>query len=166
VRLAVDELLTVLPVYDALLLNKCLHLGQVRGVTGHVCRQDYSNKPLSESLEVISGEIFEEVVFGSVEDGKRLCGVVVLLDGLVAVADGTIRDQVDMVGIGEAIVTEVVADGRHADGKSVELTQRGKGQDLALHQEDIAHLEHVDCVHVVVVLHIPSVPFIDLADKA
>lgn len=92
--------------------------------------------------------------------------MIVLLNRLIAVADGPIRDQVDVVGIREAIVAEVVTDGRHADRKGIKFAHIRKVDDFALHEEDVAHLEHINRMHVVVVLHISSVPLIDLANEA
>ena len=88
VGLSVDEKFTVLPVRDALLLEEGFYFGQIRRVTGHIGGQNDPYKPLSESLEVISGEFLEKVILLAIEQKKGLSCVIVLLYALVTVADG------------------------------------------------------------------------------
>ena len=71
-----------------------------------------------------------------------------------------------MIGVREAVVAEVVADGRNAQGEGVELAELAKVQNVALSKEQVTHLKDVHGVHVVVVLHVPAVAHVNLADKA
>ena len=75
----------------------------------HVSGQDNAHKALAEGLKVVPREVLEEIVFSFVEQGEGLCRVEVLLHTLVAVANRSVRDLVDMVGVGEPIVSKVVA---------------------------------------------------------
>lgn len=67
-----------------------------------------------------------------------------------------------MEGIGEPIVTEVMADGTDADRESIKFTDLGKIDDLTLSHKNVAHLENIDSVHVVVILDVPIVASVDL----
>ena len=133
---------------------------------GHVSRNDYPNEPLSEGLEVVSGEVLKEVVLLLVQNCKRLCSMIVFLHRLVTVADRSVRDEVHVVGIGEAIVGVVMANGRYADREAVELAQLRKLDHLALRQKQVTHLEDVEGMHVIVILHVASVAFVDLANES
>jgi len=90
VRFHVDQHFSVLPVSDALLLQKCLNLGEIRGVTSHVRRQDDPNEALSERLEVVTRELFQKVVLSLVQDAKRLGSVIILLHALITVTNGAV----------------------------------------------------------------------------
>jgi len=79
VRLPVDQQLAIASLVNCLLLNVSFHVGEVARVTSHVSRQNDSDKALTEGLEVVAGEVFEEVVFHFVEDREGLGGVEVLL---------------------------------------------------------------------------------------
>lgn len=131
----------------------------------HVCRQNNSNETLSESLKIVTREVLQKVVLGLVEDGKTLSCVEVLLHRLVTVAYGSLRDEVDVVGIGVAIVAKIMANCCHTNRKGIQLTHLGEVEDVAFREEKVAHLEDIHGVHVVVVLDVPSVALVDLADK-
>ena len=66
----------------------------------------------------------------------------------------------------EPIVAEVMADRTDADSKSVKFTHLGEIDYLSLCHEQIAHLENIDGVHVVVVLDVPIVALVYLPQKA
>ena len=164
--LAVDQELPVFTVCNSLLLQDGLHLGEVGGVTRHVCGQNDANEALSESLKVISTEILQEVVLSLVQDCERLGGMIIFLHRLITVADGSVRYYVDVVNICEAIVSEVVAYGSHAYRKHVHFTEVSESYHAAILQELVAHLEDVEGVHVVVILNITPVSFVDLSNEA
>ena len=135
-------------------------------MTSHVCSQNDADEALAESLEVVEAKVLQKVKLGLVKYFERLGSVVIFLHRLVTEADGSIRDYVDVINIGEAIVSEVVADGRHAYRKHIHLAEVGKTNYAAVLQELIAHLEDIEGVHVVMILDIPPVSFVDLADEA
>ena len=164
--LAVDQELPIFTVCDSLLLQDGLHFGEIGGVARHVCSQNDADEALTEGLEVISTEILQEVVFSPVQDRERLGGMVIFLHRLVTVADGSVRYYVDVVNVREAIVSEVVAYGRHAYGQHVHFTEVGEAYHSAVLQELVAHLEDVEGVHVVVILNITPVSFVDLSNEA
>ena len=132
----------------------------------HVRCQDDADETLAEGLEVVPGEVLQEVVLLLVKDGEGLGGVEVLLDRLVAVANGPVRDQVHVVGVREAVVAEIVANCRHADRKRVQFAHLHEFENVALGHEEVAHLEDVHSVHVVMVLNVASVALVNLPDKA
>lgn len=70
-----------------------------------------------------------------------------------------------MIGIGEAVVTKVVTDGRNQDREAVKFTKLRPEKHVALRQEDVTHLQHVYCMHIVVILHIAPVPFVHLPNE-
>ena len=90
-------------------------------MTSHVSGQDYADEAQTERLEFISWQSIHEHILALVQDQEWLCGMVVFLDALVAVANCSLRYIVDMVGIGEAIVAVVMTDGRDANWKGVHL---------------------------------------------
>ena len=83
-------------------------------MTSHVSGQNDTHKTLSEGLEVISSEFFEEVVLSPVEEGEGLGRMVVLLHTLVTVADRSSGHLVHVESICEPIVTIVMAYGANA----------------------------------------------------
>ena len=91
--------------------------------------------------------------------------MVIFLDALVTVADGSLRYIIDMVGIGEAIVVVVMTDGRDTDWKGIHLAQLCILLELTLSHKDIAHLKHIHRMHIVVVLHFAIVALEDFANK-
>lgn len=164
--LAVDQELPIFTVCDSLLLQDGLHFGEVRGVTRHVCSQNDADEALSESLEVVSTEILQEVVLSLVQDCERLGGMVIFLHRLITVADGSVRYCVDVVNVREAIVSEVMAYSRHAHRKHIHFTEASEAYHAAVLQELVAHLEDVKGVHVVVILNVTPVAFVDLSHEA
>ena len=83
-------------------------------MTSHVSGQNDTHKALSEGLEVISSEVFKEVVLSSVEEGEGLSRMVVLLNTLVTVADRSSGHLVHVEGISEPIMTIIMAYGANA----------------------------------------------------
>ena len=164
--LAVDQELPIFTVCNSLLLQDGLHFGEVRSVTRHVCGQNDANEALSESLKVISTEILQEVVLSLVQNCERLGGMVIFLHRLVTVADGSIRYYVDVVNVRESIVSEVVTYSRHAYRKHVHFTEVSEAYHAAVLQELVAHLEDVKGVHVIVILNVAPVSFVDLPNEA
>ena len=92
--------------------------------------------------------------------------MVIFLHRLVTVADGSIRYYVDVVNVRESIVSEVVTYSRHAYRKHVHFTEVSKAYHAAVLQELVAHLEDVKGVHVIVILNVAPVSFVDLPYKA
>ena len=138
--LPVDQQLAILAILDAFLLQKCLYLGQIRRVTGHIRRQYDAYKALSEGLEVIPREILKKIILLSIEEKKGLCRMIVLLNALITVADCALWHFIHVEGVCEPIVTKVMADGTDADWECIKFTDLGEIDDLALRQEYIAHL--------------------------
>ena len=89
----------------------------------------------------------------------------IFLDRLVTVADGPVRDQVDVIGVSEAIMAEIVTNCCHADGEGIQLAHSSELNDVALRHEQVAHLEDVHGVHVVVILDVAPVALEDLTDE-
>ena len=164
--LAVDQELPIFTVCNSLLLQDGLHFGEVRGVTRHVCSQNDADEALAESLKVISTEILQEVVLSLVQDCERLGGMVIFLHGLITVADGSVRYCVDVVNVREAVVSEVVAYSCHAHRKHIHFTEASEAYHAAVLQELVAHLEDVEGVHIVVILNVTPVAFVDLSNEA
>ena len=79
-------------------------------MAGHVRREDDPDESLSEGLVVVAGEVFEEIEIVLIKNCEGLGSVIILLHRFVAVADCAVRNQVHVVGVGETIVAEVVAD--------------------------------------------------------
>ena len=79
----------------------------------HVSRENYTDEALAECLKIIPCKVFQEVILSLVQDGKGLCRMEVLLDALITVADGSVRNLIDMVGVCKAIVTKIVANRTH-----------------------------------------------------
>lgn len=80
VRSVVDQVLAALATRHILLLHDGLHFGKVARVSGHISRQDDPYEPLSEGLEVVPREVFQEVVLLTVENRKCLSCMIILLD--------------------------------------------------------------------------------------
>ena len=59
-------------------------------MASHVSCQDYSNHSLAERLEVIAREVLQEIVLSLVQNGERLCCMIVFLHRLIAVSDSTV----------------------------------------------------------------------------
>jgi len=88
--------------------------------------------------------------------------VPVFLNGLIVIAESTARDKVDVIGIGETIVVEVV-DGTCSDcGNHVEIVQLGHCIQITMFDEQIHHLGDVSAMHVIVVSNFLSVSLIDI----
>ena len=71
-----------------------------------------------------------------------------------------------MEGVCEPIVAEIMRDCTHTDRESVKLAQLRELHDIALRQEEVAHLKDVHGVHIVVVLDVSPVAFVHLANEA
>ena len=70
-----------------------------------------------------------------------------------------------MKSVCKSVVTEVVADCRHAHSKGIKFAQVGEVHNVSLSKEEVAHLKNIHSVHVIVVLNFAMVSFVNLADK-
>ena len=135
-------------------------------MTRHVGSQNDAYEALTESLKVITAEVLQEVILGLVQNCEGLGGMVILLHRLITVADGSIRYGVDVIDICEAIVSEVMAYGRHAYRKHIHLRKVGEAYNAAVLQELVAHLEDIEGVQVIVILNVTPIAFVDLSNEA
>ena len=71
-----------------------------------------------------------------------------------------------MVNVRESIVSEVVTYGRHAYRKHVHFTEVSEAYHASVLQELVAHLEDVKGMHVIVILNVAPVSFVDLSNEA
>jgi len=59
-----------------------------------------------------------------------------------------------------------MTNGTYAKREGIKFTYVCKVEKLTLSQEDVAHLENVQSVHVIVILNVSPVALVDLADEA
>ena len=85
----------------------------------HVRGQDNTDESLPKSLEIVSGELFQEVVVLLVENCEGFRRVEVFLHTLITEKDGSVADSVHMVAICEAIMLEIVTDGSDAHREGI-----------------------------------------------
>ena len=71
-----------------------------------------------------------------------------------------------MIGVCEAVVTKVVAYCRHAYSKGVKFAQMCEAANVSLSKEEVAHLKDIHGVHVIVILNVTAVTFVNLSDKS
>ena len=134
-------------------------------VLGHVRRQDHAHDNLASVLLLLLGEVLKEVELVLEQDLDRFRCVPVLLHGDVVEAQRSIRHEVDVVRVIEAVVSVVMA-GSSCDSRDhVEVVQLSDLVKVALFEKQIHHLSHISAMEVVVVLHIAPIPLANLIQE-
>jgi hypothetical protein len=96
---------------------------------------------------------------------KGLCGVKVLLDRDIAVANCPVCHSIDMISIGEAIMAQVMTDTCQQEREDIHLIKLQELGHIALGQEEMGHVCHINTVEVIMILDILFVCKQDLIHK-
>ncbi len=94
---------------DSFSFAPVFELRQVLHMLGHVRAQDHADQSLTKEFHVVLANVLEKVKLWLEHDTNRLSCVVVLLDGLIVVAESSHGHFVDVVRVVEAIMVIVVA---------------------------------------------------------
>jgi hypothetical protein len=163
---SVDELAAVVvsfgDLHDLASSVECVH---IFFVLRHISCQDQTNDALAENFDVLRREVDQEVEFRLEQNRQGLCRVVVLLDRGVVVTKTSLGHPVDMVGVGKAVMIEVVTHGSCQEGDHIEVGQLRDFVKFAVLDETEGHLRYVCTVQVVVVLDIFAVSLLNLVEE-
>lgn len=102
-----------------------------------------------------------EVAVGLLQCLEVLGCMVELLDASVIRVNCSLRHGVDVVGVVEAVMSNIVTNSCSDKRDQVELTEFKNGCKIAVCEESVAHLSNIDSMQVVVVLHCPAVLHVD-----
>ena len=85
-------------------------------MVGHISCQNEPNHPLPEHLKLIFGKAFCEVALVMLQYGKGLRSMKMLLNRLVIGLDSSLSEGINVVPIGEPVMTQIVTDCRCNEG--------------------------------------------------
>ena len=97
--------------FNAFLLNFVADQVDVAWVLGHVCSQDHTYDAFTEHFLFICIQHINEIILWLQKDLHAFGSVPVLLNCLVMESESSLRHEVDVIGVIEAIVGEVVTGG-------------------------------------------------------
>ena len=90
----------------------------------------------------------------------------VLLDRLVTKADCALCDCVHMVRVVESVVAIVMTNRCDYDGEDIKVSEPGERSDVALHQKEGSHLQHISSMDSIVILNRWTIAFVDLVQES
>ena len=70
-----------------------------------------------------------------------------------------------MISVCKTVVSKIMANRTHAKCEGIKFAQLRKYQHRTLGQEYVAHLKDIHGVHIIVVLNVTPVTFVDLTDE-
>lgn len=119
-------------------------------VLGHVRRKDAGNAQLAEGLVLVHGERVHNVASWPGQDLKEQAAVVIFQHRLVVVYDRQRRAGVDLEGVVESRMAQVVADCREQHGQLLVPSQERRVLLEAREQHAVRHVRHAKAVVKVV----------------
>ena len=91
--------------------------------------------------------------------------MIILLDRLIAVANRSFSDCINMIGVVEAIVVVVMAYCGDDNGEDIQVGKACEFNHLSLVNKEVRHLKYIDSMDVIMVLNIFAVSFADFAQE-
>jgi hypothetical protein len=147
---------------DSHLTESQLERLQIFHMFGHVCGQDNPRESHVENLFFLQRHIGHEVAFFLAHDRESLGSVIIFLHSQVVVANSAVTHGVDVIGIIETIVVEIVASTSHYCGHLIDVVQVGHFDQVSLRELQEHHLHYISTVQVVVVVDLLLVALLDL----
>ena len=139
---------------DVVVVDDVLELSEVASMPRHIRRNDQANYALTEQFEFFARQLLEEVELVEREYSERLGRMERLLHGDIVRIDGALCHCIRMVAVGEAVMTDVVADSCNNETEAVEHVQVQDLVQLTVLDHVVAHLCNIDSVQIIVVLDI------------
>lgn len=110
------KMIVIFSVNDVVGCQNRLHLGQIRGMLGHICRKDHADDSLPEQFELLRGKHVNEVAALFLQRFEVCCCVECLLHRHVVRVDCPLTHGVNVERIVEPVVPDIVADSSRDEG--------------------------------------------------
>ena len=89
----------------------------------------------------------------------------VLLHSFVVIAKSPVRHKVDVIGIVEAVVSEIVTSGRCNRRDEIKVVELRDSRQISLLDKHVHHLGNISSMQVIVVSHVTPVSLVDLSQE-